>query len=148
MEDICRYERAIKSMTRVLSEDFSRRDFLAVDPIQTPEKSGRQRAVSYAEGSNPLKSSSRDDIYAGVWGGLDLHSSPKTKSLLSPSLPQTPKVRQLSTDETVYNLASTGIPPKYLKSAGYYAEELRLGGYSASQLIGAGMQIRFTHLTI
>lgn len=177
LDDILVYDEAIQSMIQVLSEDYSKSDYTSStsmtsttttsaatssSTIPNPDllnltsstSIGRQRAQSYAEGSNSYKSSTPtgtilprgENIYTGVWGGLDLHyhSSSQLNHDINTSssielIPSKFEQKQSPQVENLYDkLSSTGIPPKYLKSAGYNAEELRLHGYTASQLIGAG----------
>ena len=146
LDDLLRYERAIQDISRVLSEDFHRSDHLPHPQAAQNEKNhlsplpNRLRSFSCADGGETLKSSSSSphDRYNGVWGGMDLHSS----SLLCPPTKdrdETPIIFPQENKRKSYSLCSTGIVPKHFKSAGYNAEELRLNGFTAPQLIGAGI---------
>lgn len=145
LDDLLRYERAIQDISRVLAEDYHRSDHLPHPQASKIEKnhlsplSNRLRSFSCADGEGTLKSSgsSPHDRYNGVWGGMDLHSSP---SLCPPTkdCEEFPKIFPHENKRKSYSLCSTGIVPKHFKSAGYTAEELRLNGFTAPQLIGAG----------
>jgi hypothetical protein len=150
LSDLLRSEKAIQDISRVLSEDFHRSDLPPQPqlskkaPVQdslTPP-SNRQRSFSYAEGEPRTSSgSSPHDRYSGVWGGMDLHSTSSLYSTPTKSCQEHPEKfpeEEGEKQRKVYTLSSTGIDPKHLKSAGYNAEELRLNGFTAPQLIGAG----------
>jgi hypothetical protein len=165
LSDLLRYERAIQDFSRVLSEDFHRLDLPIPQPQplpnapeedpSSPSSYNRQRSFSCAEAGtgaggggskNPsLKSSPSHDRYNGVWGGMDLHTSasfkactPTKSSGLEHSNYLLTEEKQKQKQRKFYSLSSTGIAPKHLKAAGYTAEELRLNGFTAPQLIGAG----------
>jgi hypothetical protein len=167
LEEVKCCETAVMNIVSILAADMSGIEYETpqdLSPHGTAIHGGRSGGGGGGGGlTREKRSTSRDfgrNLYSGVWGGSNSHDAADKSIIATPAteVASTPSRDSLGTenvsmsaeegivcgprDKVLLGLATSGLKAAGLKEVGFDANDLRVGGYTAGQLITAGVHIK------